>query len=83
MDWHGDYHTDWSKSDREIQISYDIAHMWNLKKWYERTYLQNRNKVTDVENKLKNAKREKGRWEELGDWDSHVHTIDTICKIDN
>ena len=28
----GDYHTEWSKSDRERQISYDIAHMWNLKK---------------------------------------------------
>ena len=28
----GDYHTKWSKSDRERQISYDIAYMWNLKK---------------------------------------------------
>ena len=35
-----DYHTKWSKSDRERQISYDIAYisyniayMWNLKKW--------------------------------------------------
>ena len=27
-----DYHTDWSKSDRERQISYDISCMWNLKK---------------------------------------------------
>ena len=27
-----DYHTKWSKSDRERQISYDIAYMWNLKK---------------------------------------------------
>ena len=26
--------------------------MWNLKKWYKWTYLQNRNRVTDVENKL-------------------------------
>ena len=26
--------------------------MWNQKKWYKRTYLQNRNRVTDVENKL-------------------------------
>ena len=25
-----DYHTKWSKSDRERQISYDIAYMWNL-----------------------------------------------------
>ena len=27
----GDNHTKWSKSDRERQISYDIAYMWNLK----------------------------------------------------
>ena len=27
-----DYHTKWSKSDRERQISYGIAYMWNLKK---------------------------------------------------
>ena len=27
-----DYHTKWSKSDRQRQISYDIAYMWNLKK---------------------------------------------------
>ena len=26
-----DYHTKWSKSDRERQISYDITYMWNLK----------------------------------------------------
>ena len=32
MDAPGDYHTKWSKSDRERQISYDIAYMWNLKK---------------------------------------------------
>ena len=27
-----DCHTGWSKSDRERQISYDIAYMWILKK---------------------------------------------------
>ena len=52
MDRPRDCHTEWSKSDRERQISYDIAYMWNLKKWYKWTYLQNRNRVTDVENKL-------------------------------
>ena len=26
------YYTKWSKSDRKIQISYDISYMWNLKK---------------------------------------------------
>ena len=41
MDGPGDCHTEWSKSDTERQI-YDTAYMWNLKKWYKWTYLQNR-----------------------------------------
>ena len=41
------------------QISY-IAYMWNLKKWYKWTYLQNRNWVTDVENKIMVTKGRKG-----------------------
>ena len=32
MDGPGNYHTKWNKSERERQISYDIAYMWNLKK---------------------------------------------------
>ena len=32
MDGPRDYHTKWSKSDRERQIPYDITYMWNLKK---------------------------------------------------
>ena len=31
MDGPRDYHTEWSKSDRERQISYEITYMWNLK----------------------------------------------------
>ena len=30
-----DCHTEWIKSDRDRQISYDIAYMWNLKKVYK------------------------------------------------
>ena len=30
MDGPRDYHTKWSKPDRERQISHDIAYMWNL-----------------------------------------------------
>ena len=48
----GDCHTEWSKSDRETHISYNTIYMWNLKRGYKRTYLQNRNRVTDAENKL-------------------------------
>ena len=31
MDGPRDYHTKWSKSERERQISYDITYVWNLK----------------------------------------------------
>ena len=58
MDGPTDYHTKWSKSEREIQISYDITYMLNLKKWYNWTYLQNRNRLTNIENKLMVTKGE-------------------------
>ena len=38
------------KSDREREISYDTTYMWNLKKLYKWTYLQNRNRLTDITN---------------------------------
>ena len=31
MDGPRDYHTKWSKSERERQIPYGITYMWNLK----------------------------------------------------
>ena len=40
MDGPGNYHSEWSKSDREGQISYDITYMRSIKKWYKWTYLQ-------------------------------------------
>ena len=65
MDGPGDDHTEWSKSDRERQISYDITYMWNLilknDKW---TYLQNRNRLIDIEDKLMVTKGE--TWGEEG-----------------
>ena len=45
-----DYHTKWSKSDRERQISW--YHLYEeSKKGYKWTYLQNRNRHTNIENK--------------------------------
>ena len=32
--------------------------MWNLEEWYRCSYLQNRNRDTDVENKLMDTKEE-------------------------
>ena len=69
-----DCHTEWSKSEREKQISYINAYMWNLEKRYRWTYLQSRNRDTDVENKRMDTKEREGEWDELGDWDWHVYT---------
>ena len=43
--------------------------MWNLEKWFRETYLQSRNRDTDIENKCVDTKGGKGGWDELGDWD--------------
>ena len=60
MDGPRDYRTTWSKSDGGRQIPYDTAHMWNLKKWYKWTYLQNRNRLTDIKDKLMVTKGDRG-----------------------
>ena len=44
------------------------------KKRYKWTYLQNRNRVTDVENKFRVSKGERGGRDKLGGWDWHTHT---------
>ena len=63
MDGPRDYHTKWSKPDREQQIRcYCLYVESKKKKWYKWTYIQNRNRPTDIENKLMLTKGE--RWEE-------------------
>ena len=48
------------------------TYTWNLEKWYRWTYLQNRNKDTDVENKGMDTKV--GGGNRLGDCDWHIYT---------
>ena len=65
-----DYHTKWSKPERERQIPYDTTYMQNLKRWHKWTYLWKR--LTDMENKLIVTKADeggKGRRDKSGDWD--------------
>ena len=54
------------KPEREKQISYNNAYMWNLEKWYRWSYLQSRNGDTDLEDKCMDTKGERGGVEELG-----------------
>ena len=37
-------HIEWSKSEKEKQISYNVAYVCNLEKWHRWTYLQSRNR---------------------------------------
>ena len=47
-----DCHTEWSKSDTERQITWYFLYVDSKEKRYKWTYLQNRSRGTDVENKL-------------------------------
>ena len=78
MDGPRDCHNEWSKLDRERQISYDITYMLNLKKWYKWNYLQNRNRVTDVVNKSMDTKGGKRRRRRM-DWEIGVDIYTLIC----
>ena len=51
------------KSVRQRQIC-DITYVWNLKKRYKYTYLQNRNSLIEVENKPMVTKKIAGAGEE-------------------
>ena len=56
-------------SQKGKDISYDIIYVCNLKKWCKWTYLQNRNSLTDLENKLMVMKEESSGRDKLGVWD--------------
>ena len=60
MAWPRDYHT--SEVSQTERDKYCITYMWNLKKKkrYKWTYLQNRNRLTDIENKRMVTKGEIG-----------------------
>ena len=57
--------------------------MESEKNWYRWSYLEGRNKDTDIENKRMDTKGGVGGWDELGDWNWHIYTIDSMYKIDN
>ena len=64
-----DYHTKWSNPDRERHTIWYHLCMESLKKWCKWTYLQNRNRPTDIDNKLMVIKWERVEGIKLGVWD--------------
>ena len=58
MDGPKEYHTKWNKSDRERQILFYTTYICTLK-YNKQSYIQNRNRLPDIENKH-GYQREKG-----------------------
>ena len=65
-----DHCTEWSKSEREKQVSYNIAYMCNLEKWYRWTYLKSRNSLRCKDKYM--VTKVKWRGDELEEWDWHI-----------
>ena len=82
MDGPGDYHTEWSESERGRQISYDTTYMQNLKKKIIQMNLFTKQKQTHSLREQTygyQGKRMGGR-DKLGVWNWHIHTA--TFKID-
>ena len=60
MDGTRDCHTESSESEREKQILYINAYMWNLEGWYRWSYLQSRNRDADKQNTFMDPRGERG-----------------------
>ena len=77
MDGPRDYHTKWSKSDKEKYITY----AWDLNNGYKWTCLRNRDRPIDLEGEFMVPGGGVGRRDRPGVWDWYIHTA--IFKTDN
>ena len=76
------YYTDWSKSEREIWISYTDTYIWNLKRWHWWIYFQGRNGEIDIDKRcMDKMGGEEGGGEMYGK--SNIEIYNTICKTDS
>ena len=55
-------------SQTENDKYHDTAYMWNLNKRCKRTYLQNRNRLTDIEDKCGYQRGKVREGDKLGIW---------------
>ena len=69
-------YTEWSKSEREKQISYINPCICNLEKWCWWKYLQGGNRDTDVGNRLADSV---GKWEGAMNWENSIDMYTLPC----
>ena len=72
------YYTEWSKSEREKQISNINAYIWNLERWYQRTHLQGSNGDAYIENRLVDTV---GEGESGINWESSIETWSEVKSL--
>ena len=68
MDGPREHHIEWSKSEREGEISYDIPYMWHLKRNYTNklTYKTETHRLKEPSHGCQGSKREEGTVREFG-----------------
>ena len=66
---------------RQKEKYHMISFRWNLKKMKQTNLLQNRNRLTELENELVVNGGRLGEGDDQGVWDQQVHT--SVFKIDN
>ena len=74
-------HTEWIESERNRNIIWYHLYEQLKKKWYKLTYLQNRNRLTDLENEFTDTRGKNGEEGKLRVWDGQVDIV--IFKIDD
>ena len=62
----GDYHTKWSKLERERQIPCDVTYMWNVKYDTNEHSYEPKKRFTDIENRLCGFWHGEESWEREG-----------------
>ena len=65
------HHTEWSKSEKERQVSYINTYIWNLEGWYWWTHLQGSSGDSDIEKRLVDTVQE---GESGMDWETSIET---------
>ena len=78
------YYTEWSKSEREKQLSYINAYIWNLERWYWWTYLQGSNGDADIENgPMNKSGGEEEEGEMNGESSMEAYTLPYVKYVDS
>ena len=70
-----DYYIEWSKSEREKQVSRINAYIWNLERCHWWTYLQGSNGDTDIEKRLVDTGEGGAESATNGDSSMETHTL--------